>query len=417
MFALSPQSNRSYSKLERKSIFVSESNLNVEQYVLLNRTVMRKAVQWNSARTTSAVRFGFSLVELLVVISIISLLMAIILPAVNAARESGRQTICMNNLRQFGIGLHAYANRHSGKLCSGAFDWLRDGSVTEVGWVADLVNDGTPVGEMLCPSNLARGSATLNDLLSANTAGAGDCVSLVGKPEQKAPDGTVIGNPCRQIVDGGLTGEARRSLVETAVVGKGYNTNFTAGWFLVRSGVVIDSDGNLKSEDDCTPKPTGDARLRSRVYTLGPMSESYSDGAASPISNIPILGDGQVVGTLSEKLGLLDAGEPLVDSMTHGPVRNPSMDHQALSGPREGATGWWAIWTKSTLQDYRMFAPIHRGSANILFADGSVKSFVDENDDGVLNNGFTSTATNGFKGDEIELPPNAVNSRSSLRDF
>jgi prepilin-type N-terminal cleavage/methylation domain-containing protein/prepilin-type processing-associated H-X9-DG protein len=408
MFVLAPQASRSFPKLQRKKTTISEINLNVEKNVSVNRL---------SARTTLAVRHGFSLVELLVVVSIISLLMAIILPAVNAARESARQTVCVNNLHQFGIGMHAYANRHNNRLCSGAFDWLRDGPVTEVGWVADLVNDGTPVGEMLCPSNLARGSATLNDLLTASAGGLGDCVDLLGEPLETAPDGSTFGNPCRQIVDNGLTGEARRSLVETAVVGKAYNTNYTAGWFLVRSGAVIDADGNLKSDDDCTPKPALDQKLRSRLYTLGPMSESYSDGAASPISNIPIMGDGQFVSVLSEKLGSIDAGEPLVASMTAGPVRNPSMEHEVLSGPREGATGWWSIWTNSTLQDYRLFSPLHRGAANILFADGSVRSFVDENDDGVLNNGFTPTATNGFQGNEIELPRNSVNSNSSLREF
>ena len=366
--------------------------------------------------STSLARRGFSLVELLVVISIISLLMAILLPAVNAARESSRQTVCMNHLRQFGIGLHAYANRHNNMLCSGAFDWLRDGPVTEMGWVADLVNDGTPTGEMLCPSNPARGATTLNDLLNADVSGAGNCVDLLGTVRGNAPDGTSLENPCRQIVEGGLSGESRRQLIEAMVIGKGYNTNFTAGWFLVRSGVVIGDDGNLTTESDCSPKPTAD-KLKSRVYTKGPLTEAFSSGSVTPTSNIPILGDGQVVDVLSSRMGPLDVGDGLVASMTRGPVRNPSMDHETLSGPREGATGWWAVWTKDTLQDYRLFSPVHRGTANILFADGSVKSFVDENGDGLLNNGFIPTAANGFKDNKLELPPNLINSQSSLREF
>lgn len=410
MFTFTTPSNRQDAQHERNAVIETH---------LLNNNQRGKQLQLNSfvSRTTSAARFGFSLVELLVVISIISLLMAIILPAVNSARESSRQTVCMNSLRQFGVGLHAYSNRHNNLLCSGAFDWLRDGPVTEVGWVADLVNDGTPVGEMLCPSNIARGSSTLNDLLTADASGAGDCVDLVGKAAEEAPDGTDISNPCRKIVDGGLTGEARRVLIEAEVVGKGYNTNYTASWFLVRSGVVIGSDGNLETKSTCSPQPTLEKRLGSRIFTRGPMSEAYSDGAASPFSNIPIMGDGQFVNVLGSGLGPLEVGTPLVAAMTRGPVRNPSMEHESLTGPREGATGWWAMWTKQTLQDYRLFSPLHRGSANILFADGSVRSFDDENDDGLLNNGFSPTATNGFKGTEIELPPSSVNSLSSLRDF
>jgi prepilin-type N-terminal cleavage/methylation domain-containing protein len=64
----------------------------------------------------SRIRKGFTLVELLVVIGIIALLISILLPSLNQARENAKATQCLSNLRQLGLAFMMYANAHGGKL-------------------------------------------------------------------------------------------------------------------------------------------------------------------------------------------------------------------------------------------------------------------------------------------------------------
>ena len=61
---------------------------------------------------------GFTLIELLVVVAIIALLMAILIPALQSAREHGKRTVCLSNLKQLTLAWIMYAYENDDKICT-----------------------------------------------------------------------------------------------------------------------------------------------------------------------------------------------------------------------------------------------------------------------------------------------------------
>ena len=64
------------------------------------------------ARRLRRIRNGFTLIELMVVLAVIGMLVALLLPAVQSARESARAMQCKNQMRQFGVALHAFESSY-----------------------------------------------------------------------------------------------------------------------------------------------------------------------------------------------------------------------------------------------------------------------------------------------------------------
>jgi prepilin-type N-terminal cleavage/methylation domain-containing protein/prepilin-type processing-associated H-X9-DG protein len=222
-------------------------------------------------------RWGFTLIELLVVISIIGVLIALLLPAVQSAREAARRTQCVNNLKQLGIAVQSYITS-SNVLPAQTLDNVVPPGATGIGtkppvgtaklqwftsWMAGLLPnlDGQPLYDALNFSVPMFEFAP--PIYGANTTVALNSISTLLCPSESSPK-----TPSFALSGGGFSGQFAVS---------NYAGNYGGPASIKAcSGTVIPVFGNnlvfsmMTTNGEIAPKTAGPVRI-----------QAITDGAAT----------------------------------------------------------------------------------------------------------------------------------------
>ena len=266
-----------------------------------------------------------------------------------------------------------------------------------------------------------------------------------------------------------LTTDPDRALwVSQNLYQKGYNTNYMTTWFFSRTAPKLTSTttgGTLTlSYELAAAGPPPVNQIKGLSGSRGGLTRNFLDSSFHSSSVVPLMADANVgdqreaflrsdIANIDGTVGL-PSGMRTVESFSDGPHERvaaatrlqiwgrgagPVQVHQVTLATGVVAPGSVYVQeqgdnvnaalpntARGHLQDYRDIGPVHGGgkggSANVLFADGSIKSFTDTTGDGYLNPGFdVSAATNfdgtGYASSVNELPEAQIFSGVFLEKF
>ncbi len=274
---------------------------------------------------------GFTLVELLVVIAIIGILVGLLLPAVQSAREAARRTQCVNQIKQMGLAFHLHHDQHQ-TFPTGGWDWDAPptyqsgtpvvGASQRASWAFQIlpyleatstwkagaeVAIGQPHSFYFCPSRRSPQTVSLRDNYSPPVTGGllkhALCDYAGSNRDGSGAVKRFSGRRMGDITDGTsntiLLGEKRLNLRGLGTPQDDDNEGYTAGW----------NSDTIRSTEK---RPLPD------FHGLGDGDDRF--GSSHPTIFVVVLADGSVTSLsygidtkVFERLGNISDGQPVGD--------------------------------------------------------------------------------------------------------
>jgi len=326
-----------------------------------------------------ALRRGFTLVELLVVIAIIGVLVALLLPAVQAARESARRSQCLNNLKQIGLGWLNHESNHKFLPSAGWSSWhagdpeMGAGREQPGGWMYQILPFMELQSNYNLPSDGNKLAITAQQKagtvrLQATAVEAFQCPSR--RPAQALAFGTE------------QPAWTPRNSDTMALAARG---DYAANAGDNRRGLEYQSAGQDSEE------PGDDKWFEGLAYFKWVLVPLKPYGASATITDWPPLDSQSGVNFTGAEIEIQHisdgtgntymVGEKFVDSLTYlsDGTLNGGDNHSYYSGfdwdtHRFAADEWPPLPDSPGANFYEMFGSAHPATWHGLFCDGSVKA-------------------------------------------